>query len=210
MQQDFTFSRDLIELQKKSREKERRENLIEAMEENEASGKDCLSCEGTCCTFQANSMKVTPSETLDLVVDMFNKGRWNKEWKTKLENQVRSDRLGDDVPTDGRRDLIRRTYTCPFFKTDGSFGCSVERWKKPYGCLAFNPNEEKQTQGGNCSSHTDLLESHARDFHSYHEELDSILSKEYGISPSKTDLPSAILRFFDKNAEMLAPSPSKD
>jgi len=140
-------------------------------------------------------MKVTPLEALDLVVDMINKGRWTREWQSKLEDQVERDRLGDDLPTDGKRDLIRRTYTCPFFMVENSFGCAVERWKKPYGCLAFNPKAPKQTEGGKCSSDIPSLEKQENDFSSLHKDTAEQLHQQLKIHNSKKDIPSAILEY---------------
>jgi|SaaInlStandDraft_1057018.scaffolds.fasta_scaffold06316_4 hypothetical protein len=197
MEHPNDIAQRLLNIQKESLSKERRESLIDSMESNETNGHDCLSCEGTCCTFQANSMKVTPLETLDLVADMINKGRWTDEWEKKLREQVRIDRLGDNAPTDGKRDLIRRTYTCPFFKIEKGFGCGVEREKKPYGCLAFNPNTAQQTEGGDCSSDISSLEKQDEAFASIHAHFAAQLEKEFSISPIKSDLPSALLKFFD-------------
>lgn len=166
----------------------RRSILMKSMMENEAKGFDCLACESTCCTFVANSMKVTSVELDDLVEDMIHKGRWTKDWKEKLEAQVLSDRLDGSVG-DGRREFIRRTYTCPFFKVEG-FGCGVARHLKPYGCLGFNPRERGLKEGGNCD-----LDGKAM-------ERQRVQNAEVAEAQQKENLPLAILRRMAEDPEL--------
>lgn len=133
---------------------ERRALLLDHMRARAERGHHCAACSGVCCTFLANSMRITPVETRDLRAYLEREGRWTPELLNRLRDTVRRYRLDRDVG-DGRRTL-RRTYTCPFYRP-GPKGCSISRRHKPYGCLAFNPRTADQTEGGNCASDQDLL-----------------------------------------------------
>ena len=83
------------------------------------------------------------------------KGRWTEALRQRLRACVERYQL-DEIPGDGRRDLLRRSYTCPFLRT-APLGCGVDPDHKPYGCLAFNPRRPDQAEGGDCASDVDLL-----------------------------------------------------
>ena len=134
---------------------DRRTSLIAEMQRRADQGQHCGSCTGICCTFLSNSMQISPVEALDLKKWLQNQNRWNEELFQELRECVKKFRLDQDIG-DGRRSL-RRTYTCPFYRT-GPRGCSISRHHKPYGCLAFNARSSGITEGGNCASDQALLE----------------------------------------------------
>jgi len=133
---------------------ERRAPLRAHMRQLAEVGKTCFSCCGVCCTFVANSMRITPVEALDLKRRLQSEDRWTPELLDTLRDTVRRHRLDQDAG-DGRRRL-RKTYTCPFF-SPGPRGCSIHPDHKPYGCLAFNARSPGITEGGDCASARDLL-----------------------------------------------------
>lgn len=119
-------------------------------------GIHCGSCSGVCCTFLANSMQITPLEAEDLREWLIQQNRWTPELFEQLAATVTRFRLDRELG-DGHRSLLRRTYTCPFYRP-GPAGCSIAPTHKPYGCLAFNPRRPNLTEGGDCVSDPGLLE----------------------------------------------------
>ncbi|MCC5850055.1 MAG: YkgJ family cysteine cluster protein [Verrucomicrobia bacterium] len=135
---------------------ERRANLRDHMRARHEAGNTCAACTGVCCTFVANSMRITPVEALDMKNRLISEGRWTPELFATLTKTV--ERYGLDRETgDGRRSL-RKTYTCPFY-TPGPRGCSIHPDHKPYGCLAFNARRPGITEGGDCASSIHELEN---------------------------------------------------
>ncbi|MBF0199433.1 MAG: hypothetical protein HQL32_17090 [Planctomycetes bacterium] len=180
-----------------SQAKDRRGELIHAMEANESAGYDCMECKGCCCTFANNTMHVTPTEALDLFADLVKKNWLTKAMRQRLQECISHHGLdrGDYYPGSNKR--IRRGYTCPFFQYD-NWGCAINRYHKPYGCIAFNPREKNQEEGKNCSSSQDKLldhEAHWSDFEIY---LNEQIQNEFGLHWQKTDIPRALLDIWDK------------
>jgi len=171
----------------------RRKNLIERMQELENSGKDCKGCAGDCCTSVANSMMVTPLETVELVDYLKTNNLFDAELKTRLLETVSKYRLDQSVG-DGKRSLLRRTYTCPFFNHK-ELGCSLPRAAKPYGCLAFNPHHEEIKAGEHCFSEKEILEQREAEF-ADEKAVNEGLKKQYSLFWDKTPLPLALLDFF--------------
>ena len=134
---------------------ERRQVLLNEMESLAKSGINCSSCSGTCCTSFANSMQITQIEALDILHFLKSEGRFNEELKNNLIKCIDEYRLDYEISTT-RGIPIRRTYTCPFFEP-GPKGCSIDLRSKPYGCLAFNPNEKNSKGGAACSSNKEIL-----------------------------------------------------
>ena len=99
----------------------RRENIIKAMQELESEGTDCSKCPGFCCTYYHNSMQVTPLEAIEILIDLIAQKRLNEELVNRLHENANNYRLNVEV-TDGRGRVLRRNYTCPFFK-DQNLGC---------------------------------------------------------------------------------------
>lgn len=160
------------------------------MTKAEGTGVSCAGCPGTCCTFEANSMMVTPHEAVDLFTWLREEGKLTPELREKLERTVRDYRL-DHAPGNGKRSFLRKTYTCTFFNFT-ELGCPLPREVKPYGCLAFNSHHPEEKAGSHCYSDKNLLEN--LDF----PELDQELKKSWGIFWDKSPLPTALLDLWSK------------
>src|SRR5665647_844485 len=96
----------------------------------EAQGLDCRTCSGTCCTYEANSMMVTPLEAMELIIYLKEQKLWDTELKDKFTATVTQYRLDHQVGN-GKRSYLRRTYTCPFFN-HRELGCPLPLEVKPY------------------------------------------------------------------------------
>jgi hypothetical protein len=173
--------------------KDRRHILIQEMEKLELQGKSCVGCEGTCCTYEANSMMVTPLEAKDLFDYLSSQSMLSNELKAKLEFTVKNYRLDQAIGT-GKRTLLRRTYTCPFFNHQ-ELGCPLPREVKPYGCLGFNSRHETFKKGEHCYSDKDLLEKRGQEFDEATENQKLI--RERKLSWEKVPLPVALLDFWN-------------
>jgi Fe-S-cluster containining protein len=133
----------------------RRQPLLDEMQKLADNGKHCAACPGHCCTAIANSMQTTPLETLDVLNYLRESGRWSEELKIKLSDTIKKFRL-DQIPGNGRKNYLRRTYDCPFF-AGSNLGCTIPKEVKPYGCLGFNPSAPREENGDSCSSDQQLL-----------------------------------------------------
>ena len=167
----------------------RRRKLIENMQALAAEEKNCLNCPGTCCTFEANSMQVTPVEVHDILRYLKNNGLHRPDLKNKLEETVQTYRLDKMISTGGKSSL-RRTYTCTFFNQK-ELGCGLPADIKPYGCLAFNAHHQTIKAQEFCYSDKELLE---RD----ESELNLVLSKKWDLWWEKLPLPMALLEVWNK------------
>ena len=164
------------------------------MELLEAFGSDCRGCSGNCCTFEANSMMVTPVEALELVSYLRENELFDAELRSRLTETVTKYRL-DQGLGNGKRSFIRRTYTCPFFNNK-ELGCPLPREVKPYGCLAFNSHHPEEKAGKHCFSESAILEAREKldpEEATYNEELKT----KYSLYWEKTPLPNALLDFFN-------------
>lgn len=139
---------------------ERRRQLLARQAESEAAGRDCSRCAGTCCTFVANSMQVTPREALEVTAYLLAAPGGLAVWVEPLRETVRRFALDRPPAGDGRRAFGRRRYTCTFF-AGGRLGCALPRAVKPTGCLAFNPRRAGLTDGGACGTPADLTDADA-------------------------------------------------
>lgn len=155
------------------------------MDRAEANGISCAGCKGTCCTFEANSMMVTPLEAVELIHYLRANGWMNDALKAKLEETVRTYRL-DHAPGNGKRSYLRKTYTCPFFGFK-ELGCPLPRDVKPYGCLAFNTHHKELKAGEHCYSDKELLAAIDD------EKENAELRAKHGIIWEKSPLPTALL-----------------
>jgi hypothetical protein len=164
------------------------------MNELENSGKDCKGCSGTCCTYEANSMMVTPVEAVELVEYLKCNNLFDEELKNRLHETISKYRL-DQAVGNGKRSFLRRTYTCPFFNHK-ELGCPLPREVKPFGCLAFNAHHEELKAGDHCFSEKDILEKRETEC-----EDESILNQniktKHALYWDKTPLPLALLDFFE-------------
>jgi hypothetical protein len=135
---------------------ERRKILIDEMKKLEQANITCSKCAGHCCTYEKNSMMVTPLEAQDIFSYLKENNRLNHELHQKLSTCIQDFRLNHPMPGNGKRSFMRRTYTCPFFK-DQHLGCSLPVEIKPYGCLGFNPTTSGEVLGKDCNSNQKLL-----------------------------------------------------
>lgn len=168
----------------------RRQILLDEMERAEASGISCKGCAGTCCTYEANSMMVTPLEAVELMTYLRDNNWMNETLRSKLEETVRTYRL-DHAPGNGKRSYLRKTYTCSFFGFQ-ELGCPLPREVKPYGCLAFNTHHAELKAGEHCYSDKELLEKLV-----FEKENEEVKSK-FGIFWDKSPLPTALLDLWNR------------
>ena len=165
------------------------------MDELEAQGLDCQGCSGTCCTFEANSMMVTPLEAIELLSYLRQSNLADEELKNKCLETVRKFRL-DQMLSTGRGSLLRRTYTCPFFG-HRELGCPLPKEVKPFGCLAFNSHHAEEKAGGHCYSETNVL-VHRESLHPEEPEQNKKYQSALGLQWEKAPIPVALLDLWDK------------
>lgn len=173
----------------------RRELLIDRMQELSNQGMDCRNCPGTCCTFEANSMLLTPLEAVELTAYLKEQSQLNQEFKEKLESTVVKYRLESKYKSS--KSYLRKTYTCPLFNNH-SLGCPLPPEVKPYGCLAFNSHSVTSKASAECFSEKDLLEKKEIQYFSEEEVQNTELRKKLGITWEKSPIPNAILELWDK------------
>ncbi len=171
----------------------RRQGLIDEMNRAEAKGISCKGCSGTCCTYEANSMMVTPLEALELMSYLETSGMKDDTLRTQLEETIRNYRL-DHAPGNGKRSYLRKTYTCSFFGFK-ELGCPLPREVKPYGCLAFNTHHKDEKANEHCYSDKELLARLVL------EEKNEELKKKYHIFWDKSPLPTALLDIWDRQVD---------
>jgi hypothetical protein len=171
----------------------RRSLLIKAMDDLESEEVHCQNCPGTCCTFFGNSMQMTLSETWDLYDYLVDEGQWTQELKAKLEKCVSDFRLLNR-PSTGGGQLMRKTYTCPFF-TETALGCPLPKTVKPYGCLGFNPKLKNEESGKSCGANQEILEQREESFNQFNQEeqLNLELKEILSIPWDKESIPVALL-----------------
>lgn len=172
----------------------RREILIAQMDSAESQGISCQGCSGTCCTYEANSMMVTPLEAVELLEYLKTHHLLDQELKTKCQDTVSTYRL-DKILGSGKRSLLRRSYTCPFFHHK-ELGCPLPRSIKPYGCLAFNTHHPEIKSAEFCYSDTKILEEREQAFAA--ETAENLeLRKKHNLWWDKLPLPVALLELWD-------------
>lgn len=157
---------------------------------------NCSSCLGTCCTFQANSMQITPLEGVEILTYLKESNRLDDSLKEKLKRCVADYRLNVEISTSRGR-AFRKTYTCPFF-TPGPKGCSLPKDVNPYGCLGFNPKVMGVKNGGNCSLQEDVAQLREEKFKTYEMKINQRLREAYDLSWYKTSIPQALLSLWGK------------
>lgn len=167
----------------------RRKYLIEAMETLSSKQINCYSCTGLCCTFESNSMQVTPQEAIDVLLLLDSQQRINQELVQMLKDNVRKYRLDKEIST-GKNSTFRRYYTCPFYQ-EGEKGCTLTKEDKPYGCLGYNAKKEQAKIQHDCGSDLDLLK--IQDDANADDELALRLQEELKLSWTKLPLPVALL-----------------
>jgi len=178
---------------------ERRKLLAEQMYASEEAGKDCMSCTGRCCTFEANSMQMTSLEALEAMTVLEDKGLLTSEVKERLQKCIDEYRLDKYIQI-GPGEYFRKSYTCPFFFFP-AFGCGLGVDNKPYGCIAFNPCVGGQENGGDCQSDLEIQEKRNDLFEEEEDRANDALFKEKGISILKEPIPIKLLEFWNKFAK---------
>jgi len=136
-------------------------------------------------------MQVTPLEAWDIMVFLRRQGRWHQELLTELQACVSRYQLDRELPGDGRRGFMRRTYTCPFFKPQ-ALGCTISPERKPVGCLAFNPRRSGIMDGQDCGH--DMADQH---FDARWETRNARCRSRWNISWEKKPIPLALIDFFE-------------
>ncbi|HXH32573.1 MAG TPA: hypothetical protein VNJ01_17375 [Bacteriovoracaceae bacterium] len=166
------------------------------MNELESSGKSCMGCAGNCCTYEANSMMITPLEAVELMAYLKKNNALNATLKEKIQETVSKYRL-DHFTGNGKRSFLRKSYTCPFFNHT-ELGCPLPRDVKPYGCLAFNSHHQELKASEHCFSETELLDNREKlnpEEAGQNEEIKKKLSLFWDKSP----IPTALLDLWDKD-----------
>lgn len=168
----------------------RREVLIEKMNDLESRGMGCVGCSGNCCTFESNSMMLTPLEAVELISYLSGNNLLNDDLKKRLEESVSKYRL-ESRPIKKQRSYLRKTYTCPFF-THAELGCPLPREIKPYGCLAFDSHHPDLKASEHCYSEISLLEKR-EELHPEEKEMNEKLQVQYSLYWEKSPIPVALL-----------------
>jgi Fe-S-cluster containining protein len=168
----------------------RREIILEEMKNLGTKNINCINCPGHCCTSIANSMQTTPTETLDVLNFLRSENRWTSELKAKLQETITKFRL-DQIPSNGKKNFLRRTYDCPFF-AGSNLGCTIAIDAKPYGCLAFNPSAPNESEGKSCASDQKILKQREDENPDELSENQKIRD-QYQIWWEKLPLPLALL-----------------
>lgn len=157
---------------------------------------NCFNCEGICCSFQANSMQVTPLQTLDLYIFLQSENRWNLSLKKTLNEVIEYYRLSIEIQTH-RSQQMRKTYTCPFYSPGGK-GCSISPLYKPYGCLGFNPNRKNCIGQGGCGSNIEELSIREDEWGNIEQVTNDFIQKQLNLSWKKIDIPRALIDLFNR------------
>jgi len=177
--------------------RQRRELLIDEMANLTDKKIHCLNCVGTCCTFSANSMQITPLEAFEIILSLEVTEETIPDLKLKLQKNIRDYRLDHEIFL-GKKAIanLRKTYTCPFFVV-GSKGCTIKKDLKPYGCLGFNPRIENDN-GSLCHSSIEQLER--REFIEIQNEdkANKFLAEELQLDWIKQEIPRAVLALIEK------------
>lgn len=172
----------------------RRDLLTSHFDDLASKGKDCSQCEGFCCTYEYNSMRVTPLEALELYCDLNRKSFFTKDFILDLKENIKKYRLSYDIE-DGRGRILRRYYTCPLFMNK-SLGCPVDPNSKPLGCLGFYPKVENVSQRDLCSSDESRLSSIQDSYSQEILKLNNQIAKDLNLSWEKQTIPVALLDIF--------------
>jgi Fe-S-cluster containining protein len=168
----------------------RRQLILLEMENLKHDEINCHQCRGPCCTFESNSMQITPLEALDIINYLSSVNRINADLIFHLQETNSQYRLNQFVGNG--KSFLRKTFTCPFFE-EGVKGCTISRNNKPIGCLGFNPIEKNITNGGSCKSNVKLLEDLAVTFQKEEKEINTKIKSELKIFWDKAPIPVAVL-----------------
>ena len=165
---------------------ERRQILLDYMQELAGKGVDCSHCSGNCCDFSSNSMQIDYLQGIELLYFLECE---KKDFLSQLKQTVTDYRLDYDLDT-GYGSALRRTYRCPFY-TPGPKGCVIAWEYRPYGCLAFNRSEQ-----GNCILEVDLLLRREEQFNSIESAINERIKKDWGLWRVKAPIPVILLDLY--------------
>ncbi len=178
--------------------RQRRLDLVKAMAESDKAGFSCANCIGNCCTFSSNSMRITPLEAVEILSFLENEERISIELMKNLDRVVSEYRLETETYFG-----IKKNYTCPFYLGHRK-GCSISRWSKPYGCLAFNSTKLNVTKGEDCRSDQVSLQKRNARFYQHEEDLNLYIKRILKLSWNKESIPVALLDIL-KKGELCSP-----
>lgn len=167
-----------------------RTRLVENMESLDLKFINCKNCSGICCTKAKNSMMVTPIEALNLYLYLEENIKDKKMLWEKIEESVSTYGLNREIYVKGK--LLRKNYTCPLFKFE-SWGCPIDPYLKPLGCLGFNATEVNVTDGKNCQSDINLLSITEDEFSAELTVINNKLKDILKLSFDKKPIPTALL-----------------
>lgn len=157
----------------------------------------CFNCSGTCCTFSANSMKITPIEAFEILISLEVTKDNLSEIKSNLQKNIQDYRLDHEISLGKKSNsILRKTYTCPFF-VSGSKGCTIKKDLKPYGCLGFNPRIENDN-GSQCLSNVELLEERENSELENERIANNFIKNELKLDWDKLEIPKAVLSLLIK------------
>ncbi|MDO9182727.1 MAG: hypothetical protein Q7U04_09975 [Bacteriovorax sp.] len=177
--------------------RERRKLLIDEMSSLTNQKVHCFNCSGTCCTFSANSMQITPIEAFEIILSLEITDDNLFEIKNNLKKNIQDYRLDHEIFLGKKiNSVLRKTYTCPFF-APGSKGCTIKKDLKPYGCLGFNPKIENDN-GSLCHSNTQLLETRENAHRMDEIAANNFLKNNLQLDWIKLEIPKAVLALIDK------------
>lgn len=177
--------------------RERRKILLDEMATLATQKIHCFNCSGTCCTFSANSMQITPIEAFEIILSLEVTEEDLPKLKVMLQKNIQHYRLDHEIFLGKKvNSLLRRTYTCPFFVAS-SKGCTIKKDLKPYGCLGFNPRTENDN-GGLCHSNTELLEYREKIEIKNEAQANAYLKQELQLDWMKLTIPQAVLTLIEK------------
>lgn len=183
-----------IYIEIKAQAKNKRKNAIAFMHQLDSQKINCRKCVGTCCTFEANSMQITPLETIELIQFLIESKVDPIIIFEKMEMCIKEYRSEATYS----RPILRKNYTCPFFDIVTK-KCQVSRHAKPLGCLAFNPIESNIQNGGTCTSKVDILHKTDLEFSQYDEKMNNIIKQIFKIYWTKAPIPIAIKEIWSKS-----------
>jgi hypothetical protein len=170
-----------------------REKLVFHMKDLDSKTINCKNCQGVCCTKERNSMQVTPIEAMDLYFYLKDQHLINDELIQLIDESIVNYGLDREIYIKGK--LFRKNYTCPLFKFH-SWGCPIDPFLKPLGCLGYNPNILNVTKGENCSSDQKLLESILESDKQEWEKCNQKIKNQLSLSFDKAPIPVALKEIF--------------
>lgn len=177
--------------------KERRKLLIDEMTGLTNNKIHCFNCTGTCCTYSANSMQISPLEAFEIILSLEVTSENVVEIKNKLKKNIQDFRLNHEIFLGKKiNPLLRKTYTCPFF-VESAKGCTIKKELKPYGCLGFNPRIENDN-GSHCQSNVEILKDREETTHYTEENANTFLRDELLLDWKKLEIPKAVLIILEK------------